>query len=287
MNYIKHLTAFFDKVLREQNLNPSHISLYMALFQFWNLSRFQNPICISRDDVMSISKIGSKSTYHKCMKELHEMEFIVYDPSYNPFKGSLVVINTFSNDGQPDQKTTDTPPKNNPLNGQVNGQVNGQALDKLWTGTGTGSGQALVSNINKINKRNLINIVNGNEQKKISEMEVSILKKTKEKKSTPAFFEKKIIPKNKQKDELLSNPTFEEVHNYFSNQSFPEIEAQKFFNYYASTGWLVGGRTPMVNWQSAAQNWILNAPKFYQHDERNDRAKNLNTTTDKDYSEPL
>ena len=60
----------------------------------------------------------------------------------------------------------------------------------------------------------------------------------------------------------------------------------KFFNYFSSNGWLVGGKTPMVNWQAAAQNWILNAPKFISNEQPN-RAKHLNTGTDKDYSEPL
>lgn len=69
MNYIKHLTGFFDKVAQDRTLNPTHISLYIALFQFWNCNRFKNPISISRDEVMRISKISSKATYHKCLKK--------------------------------------------------------------------------------------------------------------------------------------------------------------------------------------------------------------------------
>ncbi len=36
MNYIKHLTGFFEKVGADFDLNPTHISLYMAIFQLWN-----------------------------------------------------------------------------------------------------------------------------------------------------------------------------------------------------------------------------------------------------------
>jgi hypothetical protein len=43
----------------------------------------------------------------------------------------------------------------------------------------------------------------------------------------------------------------------------------------------------MVDWQAAAQNWILNAPKFISNEPQSNRAKHLNTGTDKDYSEPL
>lgn len=95
MNYIKHLTGFFDLVVKDDRLNPTHISLYIALFQYWNVNRFQNPISISRSEIMKISKISAKGTYHKCMKELHDYGYIRYNPSYNPFRGSLVHLVNF------------------------------------------------------------------------------------------------------------------------------------------------------------------------------------------------
>lgn len=90
MNYNKNLTAFFVKVPQENNINPKHVSLYTALFQFWNFNRFKNPINISRDEVMRISKIQSKATYHKGIRDLHSLEYCDYQPSYNPFEGSQV-----------------------------------------------------------------------------------------------------------------------------------------------------------------------------------------------------
>ncbi|WP_233788930.1 hypothetical protein [Chryseobacterium scophthalmum] len=68
INYIKHLTGFYEKVAQDNTLNPTHISLYLGLFQFWNFNRFRNPFSISRDELMRISKIHSKATYHKCLK---------------------------------------------------------------------------------------------------------------------------------------------------------------------------------------------------------------------------
>lgn len=97
MNYIRHLTGFFDLVIADERLNPTHISLYVALFQYWNVNRFRNPISISRSEIMKISKISAKGTYHKCMKELHEYGYIRYNPSYNPFRGSLVHLVNFEN----------------------------------------------------------------------------------------------------------------------------------------------------------------------------------------------
>ena len=70
MNYIRHLTGFYDKIQQDERLNPTHISLYLALFQFWNINHFQNPISISRNEMMRLSKISALGTYHKCIKEL-------------------------------------------------------------------------------------------------------------------------------------------------------------------------------------------------------------------------
>lgn len=101
MNYIKNLTAFFGKVAQEHTLDPTNISLYMALFQFWNFNRFKNPINISRDEVMRISKIHSRATYHKCIKELHSLGYFDYQPSYNPFEGSQVNMFDFTSELKP------------------------------------------------------------------------------------------------------------------------------------------------------------------------------------------
>lgn len=95
MNYIKHLAGFFEKISTDERLNPSHVSLYVSLFQFWNACRFHNPISISRSEVMRVSKIYSKATYHKCIKELNDFGYLQYQPSYNPFKGSLVYLTDF------------------------------------------------------------------------------------------------------------------------------------------------------------------------------------------------
>lgn len=84
-----------------------------------------------------------------------------------------------------------------------------------------------------------------------------------------------------------AQPTTDEVKTYFQENNFPEHEAQKFYNYFKSVGWLVGGKTPMVNWQAAAQNWMINSAKFISNAAQPNRAKQLNTTTDKNYSEPL
>jgi hypothetical protein len=288
MNYIKHLTGFFEKVAIDKTLNPTHVSLYVALFQFWNCNRFKNPISISRDEVMRISKISSKATYHKCLKNLHSLGYINYEPSYNPFKGSHVYLFNFSDDLKPIPKSEKaTMPKNEPVFELVDEQV----VNKLYTGSGTsnetGTEQALVSYINNTNIPNISNdlkIVNLDEQAKKFQIDDDFLKIVgiEEKEKSSAKKEKEFLVTSS----AVEKPTIENVKVYFLEQHFPEIEAIKFFNYFSSNGWLVGGKTSMVDWQAAAQNWIINAPKFISNEQSN-RAKHLNTGTDKNYSEPL
>jgi hypothetical protein len=281
MNYIKHLTGFFEKVAIDKTLNPTHVSLYMSLFQFWNCNRFKNPISINRDEVMRISKISSKATYHKCLKNLHSLGYLNYEPSYNPFKGSHVYLFNFSDDLKPipkNEKTTIL--KNEPVFELVNEQVVNKLCTSTGTSIGTGNEQALVSYINNTNITNISNdskIVNLDEQAKNFENDDEFLKIVNEEKKE----------KSSAKKEKNTVPKIENVKAYFLEQHFPELEANKFFNYFSSIGWLVGGKTPMVDWKAAAQNWMLNANKFNPNEILPDRAKHLNVGIDKDYGEPL
>lgn len=320
MNYIKHLTGFFEKVAFDRTLNPTHVSLYLALFQFWNCSRFKNPISINRDEVMRISKISSKATYHKCLKNLHSLGYINYEPSYNPFKGSLVSLFNFADDLKPIPKNEKTSKLKNELGIK---QVNEQALNKLYTSSETSTEQALVSYINNTNNTNILNnlkIVNESEQAKKNQSNDNLLKnitpKEKEKscakkekednfsngngKHFPSLMESDNDQSEKGSEKELSNnfnlttqeqstnikPIIENVKTYFLEQKFPELEAYKFFYHFSSNGWLVGGKSPMVDWMSAAQNWMLNAPKFISNEQQL-QPNNLNVSNNKNYAEPL
>lgn len=95
VNYIKHLNAVFSQFSKDSRLNPTHISLYLAFFQIWNYNRFRDSFHVNRDDIMKLSKIGSKSTYHRCTKELHHYKYLIYEPSHNPFKGSIIKMLKF------------------------------------------------------------------------------------------------------------------------------------------------------------------------------------------------
>lgn len=85
MNYIRHLHAFYHAIKNDESLSALHVTLYLALFQYWNYNRFQNPFSVNRSDLMLLSKIKTKNSYHKCLKELHQKRFIIYHSSNSKF----------------------------------------------------------------------------------------------------------------------------------------------------------------------------------------------------------
>ena len=276
MNYIRHLTGFYDKIQQDERLNPTHISLYLALFQFWNLNHFQNPISISRNEMMRLSKISALGTYHKCIKQLQDFGYIEYLPSFNPYKGSLVNLHNFEDsdvqrvNGKRIKKQTPTE----------------QALNSHHIKIDTGIEQALIPSKNNINILNNKTIVTTPESNSLFEQE--------QKESTNSVI-LSVEQSGTVEESHFKKPHIFEIQMYFAEKDAPSEEAEKFFNHYESNGWLVGGKSKMKNWQAAARNWLLNSKKFnsssvIQSVEKNlttTKNTNLNATTGKSYREPL
>lgn len=84
MREIKELTSFYEAIPDDPRIGPTHISLYMALFQLYNLNGFKNPINICRKRVMKVAKIKGLATFHKCIKNLEQFGYIWYQPSFDP-----------------------------------------------------------------------------------------------------------------------------------------------------------------------------------------------------------
>ena len=232
MNYIAQLNAAMYKIAEDDQLNTAHVSLYLALFQLWNVNRFKNPISINRAEVMKISKIGSKGTYHRCIKELHNWGYYEYRPSHNPLKGSKIYMFNFGT-------STGTSSEQVEVNYSV--PKSGQLV-----------GQVVVPSINNINITNSKHIKQGVPPKieEVKEFLISLSSSVKEKKES-------------------------------------EFEAERFFNYYTSNGWKVGGKSPMKSWQASARNWMLNAQKGKTEKPVVQNRDNLHTNQNKNYHEPL
>jgi hypothetical protein len=296
MNYIKHLTGFFSRIALENSINPTHISLYLTLFQSWNVNRFKNPITISRDEMMKGSKIASKATYHKCIKELQRLKFLDYHPSYNPYSGTQVFMINFSELNNLSQSIqTPTSSNNNPTvpifepaqskNELLNGKLSEHVSEPLYI---YNNKQTLINNTNIDIDTNFENL---NEDLFLENENTDKEKKLREKKKE-IVFSSSVSSRAQSREE---NPSIDLVKEYFRFQNSTEFEAERFYNYYSSIGWLIGGKTKMKDWQASARNWMLNTSKFSvnipttssQKEKPQLSAYNLNTTTDKNYAEPL
>lgn len=85
--------AFFalcQTLSADKRITVWHYRLYMTLFRRWALAGFPERIRVSRRSLMAESSFRNIVTYHKVMRELVEFGYILYEPSYDPFRGSEV-----------------------------------------------------------------------------------------------------------------------------------------------------------------------------------------------------
>jgi hypothetical protein len=71
MGEVKELTRFFNAIRDDPRIGTSHISLYMAFFQMYNLNGFKNPVNFSRKKIMVLAKISGVATFHRCLREFY------------------------------------------------------------------------------------------------------------------------------------------------------------------------------------------------------------------------
>ncbi|WP_276499373.1 hypothetical protein [Pontibacter litorisediminis] len=259
MNYISHLTGFYHRVNRGYRLNPSHISLYMALFQQWNLHRFRNPISIAREEVMTSSHVHSRVTYHKCLRELHAWGYLHYVPSYNHFRGSLVYM--------------------------LGLEEEQQRQGKICTGTGLELNPGCIGGRQEegpsLNKTNLLNSLNNSKEGAGARAGQSNSENEQEAASRESK-EKACAEKEKKVIQALAPPNLQEVQHFFQACGYREVEAQRFFHHYSANGWMVGSQ-PMQDWQAAARKWACNV--FSQQQDNPVSEKGHQQA--KDYAAPL
>ena len=86
--------ADYTKLVRRMSTDGrilvSHVSLFTALFVFWQQCGYTSPFAVNRKSLMIFSRIASVATYHKCIRELDAFGYIRYQPSYHPNQGSRV-----------------------------------------------------------------------------------------------------------------------------------------------------------------------------------------------------
>jgi hypothetical protein len=96
-------------------------------------------------------------------------------------------------------------------------------------------------------------------------------------------------PSFHQEAKPMERPDISQAISFFEKNDYPAAEAKKFFNHYQSNGWLIGGKTPMQDWESSAHKWMLNVDNFKQGAVQS--TKNAGTANEfsnnKNFSEPL
>jgi hypothetical protein len=93
MDIFPPLTDFYCAIEADNRIGTSHISLYMALLQQWNVSGGINPIHVKRDEIMERAKILARHTYNKCMNDLNKYGYIIYESAPNGSVCSRVSLN--------------------------------------------------------------------------------------------------------------------------------------------------------------------------------------------------
>lgn len=83
-------TKWVRRMSTDGRILASHVSLFTALFVFWQQRGYTSPFSINRKSLMIFSRIASVATYHKCIRELDNFGYIRYQPSYHPKQGSVV-----------------------------------------------------------------------------------------------------------------------------------------------------------------------------------------------------
>jgi hypothetical protein len=265
VNYIRHLNAFFTQIKKDDRLTAMHVSLYLALFQYWNFNRFQNPFPVYRDNIMALSKIGSKNTYHKCVRALHQTGYIIYHaaPSkYLPVKISIIRFDT---------KESPHPLKQLDLFSEMpNPELDHPPLEGAARRAGGGhpplEGVSTAGGRGRSHVPNLSDTSISNETQQVPNLghpikQINILKK--DVVDTCTGDKMKNSGKNKNTGTMhVSNlrhiPLLDEVEAYFKELYKSPVEAQKFYYYNQSKNWMLTDKIPVYDWKALANKWMLN-----------------------------
>ena len=256
------------------------------------------------------------------MKELELLGFMQYNPSFNPHSCSNIIMINFSGE----EKTFSTTPKptrsknesvhnlTESKNEQVIEQVNEPLYIYNKKQTVKNNSNNTKIDIEKISRfepvQNLNPLIIPKEKKAVpfafadtdKQQTESGRQKSCAKKEKPVeldlFFE--TTTENQIENSLhkfvtsseVEKPSLEMILEYFTFKESSQIEANRFYNYYSSIGWLIGGKTKMKDWKAAARNWILNTAKFASNTPKYDynsqpKPMHLHTATQKNYDEPL
>jgi len=86
----KYLMDFFQAIHKDARVGPAHISIYVSLLHVWFQRSCQKPFIIFGHDIKQIAKINSRTTYHRCLKDLAAYGYLQYEVSFKKNQGSNI-----------------------------------------------------------------------------------------------------------------------------------------------------------------------------------------------------
>lgn len=190
---------------------------------------------------MQLSKIGSKNTYHKCVKQLHQAQYIIYHPAiskYQPVKISMIRLDTTKDISSYKQLNLFLPAEGG------TSIINGTAHVPDLTDTSPNFSTQQVPKMGHIIKPNL----------KQGETPTHDFFKNNRKEKKDETVEAQVS-----KSVLVS---LAEVEEYFKQSNHPTTEANKFYHHYKALGWKIQGKTPITDWKPLVEKWMTNAAKW-------------------------
>ena len=78
------LWAYLSLFEKDERLSVWHFALLTAILYLGYRQGQKKVIKVSRSKIMSLSHINTLPTYHKYFKDLQDMGYITYRPSYHP-----------------------------------------------------------------------------------------------------------------------------------------------------------------------------------------------------------
>ena len=85
-------SEFFTAIANDPRIGSTHISIYMALLQYWKEHQYATPFYVFSRDIMRIAKVSASATYHKTIWDLNNFGYIRYEPSFKRNQGSKIHI---------------------------------------------------------------------------------------------------------------------------------------------------------------------------------------------------
>lgn len=277
VNFIKHFCRAMAILAEDERCTAYHGSLYFSLFFCWNRYMFRNPLSISRDELMKLSHIGSINTYHKCLRQLDEWGYIRYIPSRNMAVFSKVYMVPFDTPDAGQNIKSDTSDDDTPIKSDTSRD---SARIKSDTTVDTSRGIDVRPYINLINHTNQLN-TNAYEQARDSDLHYDDTAAAADTESTGTT-----KAERRRKPGAVPD-SIEEVAAYFEEKNSTRAEAEKFYDYFESNGWRIGGRAPMKNWRAAARGWITNIPNYNNGKNSKPQPFKPQLTGPKNYAEPF